>query len=237
MAPLASGVVGSWIGTRSGAGHRQKPRCARLPHTAVERLTRASSFPFCSHGPDPPPAGLPGPGREHRLPRSPTDRALLARGARRTFGAEALVVDVLEAIAGGCLRNKGGTQTDAAGPTCQTSWTRGRRICRRRKDNRLQGDRGREGMMGRLGEAHPSRRSPRAIVAESSSKGSPYRSAVAASDGHDPALKRHSAVLPVEQSDRPSGYSDPARRTSISAASSKRLYACAASIIASDCAG
>ena len=45
------------------------------------------------------------------------------------------------------------------------------------------------------------------------------------------------AVLPVEQSDRPSGYSDPARRTSISAASSHRLYACAASIIASDCAG
>jgi hypothetical protein len=37
---------------------------------------------------------------------------------------------------------------------------------------------------------------------------------------------------------RPSAYSDPARWTSISAASSSnRLYACAASIIAPDCAG
>jgi hypothetical protein len=45
------------------------------------------------------------------------------------------------------------------------------------------------------------------------------------------------AVLPVEQPSRPSAYSNPARRTSISAAASNRLYACAASIIASDCAG
>jgi hypothetical protein len=48
------------------------------------------------------------------------------------FGAEMAMFDVLDAIAGGCARNRGAIPGADAGPTCRTSSTQGRRTCRRR---------------------------------------------------------------------------------------------------------
>jgi hypothetical protein len=48
------------------------------------------------------------------------------------FGAEASMIDVLEAIAGGCLRNKEKHPGVAARHTFRTSSTRGHRMRRRR---------------------------------------------------------------------------------------------------------
>jgi hypothetical protein len=47
------------------------------------------------------------------------------------FGADALMVDVLEAISASCLRSKERHPGGAARLTCRTSSIPGRRICRR----------------------------------------------------------------------------------------------------------
>ena len=66
---------------------------------------------------------------------------------------------------------------------------------------------------------------------------------IATGDDRGAALQRNCAFpLALRHSSgrtacRPIAYPDPDRRTSISAASWNRLYACAASTIASDCAG